>query len=105
MAQFREEFASRVDGASRRAVDNLVSTAIDEECSFVVISGDEFDGQWRDYRTGIFFADRMRRLGDSGIHVYLILGNHDAENRFAGRLERVENVHLFPHRKADTFLS
>ena len=98
-----EEFASHIDEASRRAVDNLVSAAIDEECSFVVISGDVFDGQWRDYRTGIFFADRMRRLGDAGIQVYITLGNHDAENRFAARLELAENVHLFPHRKAGTF--
>jgi hypothetical protein len=27
-----------------------------------VIAGDIFDGQWRDYRTGLFFVDRMRRL-------------------------------------------
>ena len=97
-----EGFAGRVDEASRQAVDNLISTAIDEDCSFVVISGDVFDGQWRDYRTGLFFADRMRKLGSAGIQVYLVLGNHDAENRFASRLELAANVHLFPHRKADT---
>jgi DNA repair exonuclease SbcCD nuclease subunit len=92
-----------VDEASRRAVDNLVQTAIDEGCRFLVISGDVFDGQWRDYRTGIFFADRMRKLGAAGIEVFITLGNHDAENRFAGRLDLEDekgNVHLFPHRQA-----
>lgn len=102
LARKSEEFAGRIDDASRRAFDNLISTAIDEECSFVVIGGDVFDGQWRDYRTGLFFADRMRRLEHAGIRVYIILGNHDAENRFASRLELAENVHLFSHRKPET---
>ena len=95
------DFASRVDDASRRAFDNLISLAIDEECAFVVIAGDLFDGQWRDYRTGLHFVDRMRRLKDAGIRVYLILGNHDAENRFVSRLEYAENVRLFSHRKPE----
>ena len=98
-----EEFASQVDEASRRAVDNLIQTAIDEECRFLVISGDVFDGQWRDYRTGIFFANRMRKLSAAGIEVYITLGNHDAENRFVARLDLEDgngNVHLFPHRRA-----
>ncbi len=102
LARKSEEFAGRIGDASRRAFDNLISAAIDEECSFVLISGDVFDGEWRDYRTGLFFADRMRRLDDAGIKVYIILGNHDAENRFASRLELAENVHLLSHRKPET---
>jgi DNA repair protein SbcD/Mre11 len=40
----------------------------------------------------------MRRLEQARIRVYIILGNHDAENRFASRLELAPNVHLFSHR-------
>src|SRR5665213_3408022 len=72
LARKSQDFASRVDDASRRAFDNLISLAIDEECAFIVIAGDIFDGQWRDYRTGLYFVDRMRRLENAGIKVYLI---------------------------------
>jgi DNA repair exonuclease SbcCD nuclease subunit len=102
LARKSKDFASRIDDASRRAFDNLIALAVEEECEFVVIAGDLFDGQWRDYRTGLYFVDRMRRLRDARIRVYLILGNHDAENRFVSRLEYAENVRVFSHRKPET---
>jgi Calcineurin-like phosphoesterase len=87
LAKKSEDYAARLDDASRRAFDNLVALAIEEDCRLIVIAGDIFDGQWRDYRTGLFFIDRMRRLRQAGIRVVIIAGNHDAENRFANRLE------------------
>jgi exonuclease SbcD len=97
-----EEYAARLDDASRKAFDNLIALAIKEDCRLVVIAGDVFDGQWRDYRTGLFFADRMRQLHQAGIRVVMIAGNHDAENRFASRLELSDNVKLFSSRKAES---
>jgi DNA repair exonuclease SbcCD nuclease subunit len=87
-------FAERVDNASRQAFDNLITLAIEERCSFIVIAGDLFDGEWRDYHTGLFFVDRMRRLKDAGIRVFIVLGNHDAECRFTKRLEFADNVRV-----------
>ncbi len=98
LAKKSEDCAARVDDASRRAFDNLVALAIEEDCRLIVIAGDIFDGQWRDYRTGLFFADRMRRLRQASIRVIIIAGNHDAENRFASRLEYSENVKLLSSR-------
>ena len=97
------EYAARIDDASRRAFDNLIDLAIAEECRFVVIAGDVFDGQWRNYQTGLFFAERMRRLSQAGIPVIMILGNHDAENRFASRLELADNVHVLSRSQASSF--
>lgn len=97
-------YATRVDDASRRAFDNLVALALDEECKLVVLAGDVFDGQWRDYRTGQFFVGRMRQLREAGIRVVMIAGNHDAENRFANRLELSDNVTLLSARKPETVL-
>lgn len=102
LARKSQDLASRVEDASRGAFDNLVSLAIQEECRFVLLCGDLFDGQWRDYRTGLFFADRLRRLEQAGVEAFVILGNHDAENRFASRLELSPNVHKFPTHKPDT---
>jgi len=97
------EYAERIDDASRRAFDNLIELAIQEECRFVAIAGDVFDGQWRNYQTGLFFAERMRRLRRAGIRVVMIFGNHDAENRFASRLELSDNVHILSRAQASSF--
>jgi DNA repair exonuclease SbcCD nuclease subunit len=91
-----QDFSARVDDASRQAFDNLIALAIAEECRLVVIAGDVFDGQWKSYHTGLFFADRMRRLREHGVRVVMILGNHDAANPFAGRLELSDNVTVLP---------
>ena len=70
----------RIRGASRRALSNLVDLAIAERVRFVLIAGDVYDGAWRDYNTGLFFNAQVNRLGETGIPVLLISGNHDAES-------------------------
>lgn len=102
LASRSAEFAARIDDASRQAFDNLVSLAKEEECRFVLLAGDLFDGQWRDFRTGLFFADRMRRLKDADITVFIVLGNHDAENPFMRRLELADNVRVLSRREPET---
>ena len=82
--------------ATRRAFDNLVQCAIDEAVAFVVLAGDVFDGEWRDYGTGLFFASGLRRLGAAGIRVYLLTGNHDAAAVMTRHLELPPNVNRFP---------
>ena len=37
----------------------------------------------------------MRRLADAGIDAFVVLGNHDSANRFAGKLKFAGNVHCF----------
>jgi DNA repair exonuclease SbcCD nuclease subunit len=91
-----QDFSARVDDASRQAFDNLIALAIAEQCRLIVIAGDVFDGQWKSYHTGLFFAERMRRLSEHGVRVVMILGNHDAANPFAGRLELSGNVTVLP---------
>ena len=70
--------AERLREATRRALENLVDLAIEEEAALVILAGDLFDGQWRDMQTGLFTARQFRRLGEANIKVYLVRGNHDA---------------------------
>ena len=90
-------------GATRRAFENLVQLAIDEPVDFVVIAGDLYDGDWKDYSTGLFFRSQMVRLKASGIPVYLIAGNHDAASVISKRLSLPDNVHVFSTRSAESF--
>ncbi|RYG30055.1 MAG: DNA repair exonuclease, partial [Burkholderiales bacterium] len=94
------EFAARVQSASRDAFDSLIAMAIGEQCRFVLLAGDIFDGELRNFQAGLHFLDGMRRLGEAGIDVFMVLGNHDAANRFADKLALTNNVHLFPKAKA-----
>lgn len=94
------EFAARVEAASREAFDNLVELAIAEGCRFMLLAGDIFDGDLRNFQTGLYFIEGMRRLGEAGIDVFMILGNHDCQNRFADKLSMTENVHVFPKTSA-----
>ena len=51
-----------IRGATRRAVENLVETAISHEVDLIVIAGDVFDGDWKDYSTGLFWIAQLSRL-------------------------------------------
>jgi predicted phosphodiesterase len=93
-----------VRGATREALKNLVKLAIEEEVSFVVISGDLYDGKWEDMSTGLFFCREMARLGTKGIDVFLIYGNHDAESKITKKLPLPPNVRDFGFRKAETLI-
>ena len=93
----------RLRTATRDAFTNLVSLAIEEAVDFVVIAGDLYDGTWRDFNTGIYFAGQMGRLRQAGIQVYLEYGNHDAESEMTKKLLLPDNVHVFPSNKAATF--
>lgn len=94
------DFAARVEQASRQAFENLLDLAIAEKVAFVALAGDVFDGDLRNFQTGLFFTAGMRRLEEAGVRVFLIAGNHDAENRYASRLRYSANVHLFGHKAA-----
>jgi DNA repair protein SbcD/Mre11 len=85
----------------RRAFSNLIDLAINEDVAFVIIAGDLYDGDWRDYSTGLFFANEMRRLGRP---CYLIRGNHDARSQITRNLQQPPNVHEFSSRTAGTVL-
>lgn len=89
-------------GATRRALENLVQLAIDERVHFLVIAGDVYDGDWKDYSTGLFFRGQMVRLSAQGIPVYLIAGNHDAASVISRKLSLPDNVHSFSTRSAET---
>jgi len=89
-------------GATRRAFENLVNLAIEEEVDFVVIAGDLYDGDWKDYSTGLFFRGQMVRLQAEGIPVYMIAGNHDAASVISRKLSLPENVHVFSTRTTES---
>jgi DNA repair exonuclease SbcCD nuclease subunit len=89
--------------ATRRAFDNLVRLAISENVSFVLIAGDLYDGDWKDYNTGLYLVSRLVRLRDAGIPVFIVAGNHDAASRITRTLRLPDSVTLAPSDKPATY--
>ena len=91
-----------IRAATRRAFDNLVGLALEEQVDFVLLCGDLYDGDWKDYNTGLYFAQRMGRLHQAGIRVFIVSGNHDAASHITRHLQLPDNVHVFSTKKAQT---
>jgi DNA repair protein SbcD/Mre11 len=104
LAGYDGAVAERIRAAGRESFDALVSLALSEGAAFVVIAGDLYDGDWRDYQTGLFFAAQMARLDKAGVQVFVVHGNHDAESQISRRLSLPGNVRTFSARKPETFL-
>src|SRR5438105_4667428 len=66
-----------IRGATRRALANLIDLCLEERASFLLLAGDIYDGNWKDYNTGLFFAAQLARLRAADIPVVMIRGNHD----------------------------
>src|SRR6185437_13833587 len=76
--------------------------AVASRVDFVLISGDLYDGDWRDYNTGLYLVGQLGRLRDAGIPAYVIAGNHDAANKMTRSLRLPENVKVLGHERAET---
>lgn len=88
--------------ASRHAFSQLVRLAIEEQVAFVLIAGDLYDGDWKDYNTGLFLVREMARLQEARIPVHIIAGNHDAANRMTKSLRLPGNVTMLSSQKPES---
>jgi len=92
----------RVRGATRRAFENLIDLCLAEEAAFLLLAGDIFDGDWKDYGTGLFFLAQLARLGKAGIATYLVRGNHDAASQVTRYLPLPAHLHELGSRHPET---
>jgi len=102
LSEYEGAPTQRLRGATRLALNALVDLAIDQSVDFVILAGDIYDGDWTDFRTGLFFREQMLRLTQQGIRVFVCKGNHDAASVITRQLPAVDGVHVFDSRKAET---
>ncbi len=101
LEQYEGAPVERMRQATRRALENLVRLAVEERVAFVILAGDLYDGDWRDYQTGLFLVRQMSLLHEAGIKVFVISGNHDAENKMTRSLQ-IPTLHRFKTDQAGT---
>lgn len=102
LARYESAPEESIRDACRRAFENLVDLAIAEKVAFVLLAGDLYDGDWKDYSTGIFLSRQMGRLGQHDIPVFAVAGNHDAVNRMTKTLDNPANMRILSSRKVET---
>lgn len=85
-----------IRGATRRAFRNLVALCLETDAKLLLIAGDVYDGDWRDYSTGMFFVSELGRLRDAGCRVVVVRGNHDAASQITRHLELPGHVRELP---------
>lgn len=78
--------AERIRNATREALTNLVTLAVERRVAFVLLAGDLYDGDWKDWHTGQFLVQQLARLTREKIEVVAISGNHDAEQVLTKKL-------------------
>jgi DNA repair exonuclease SbcCD nuclease subunit len=93
-----------IRGAPRRALVNMVELALSEGVDFVLVAGDLFDGDWKDYNTGLFLSAQMSRLREADIPVFIVSGNHDAASRITKYLRMPDNVRILSSKAPETIL-
>ena len=96
------EFATRIDTASREAFDNLIALAMRKSAASWCSQATSSTARCGISRFALYFMNGMRRLGEHGIDVFVILGNHDAANKFAAKLQFADNVQLFEKDRSET---
>ncbi|QOR65911.1 DNA repair exonuclease [Cytobacillus suaedae] len=104
LEQYEGAPVDKIRSATREAFKNLIDTAINNQVSFIIIAGDLYDGDWKDYNTGLFFANQMVRLQKEKIKVYLIRGNHDAASLITRELKLPDNVFEFSVKEAESYI-
>ena len=97
-----DDLARHLADAIRDAVRELVDVTLEREADFLVISGDVYDGDWKDHSVGLFFNREMARLDRAGIPVFVIKGNHDAHSVVTRSITLPANVTVFGVRSAET---
>jgi DNA repair exonuclease SbcCD nuclease subunit len=92
----------RIREATRRAFSNLVDLCLEERAAFLLLAGDVFDGEWKDFNTGLYFVRELKRLQAIDARVFIVRGNHDAQSEVTRRLELPAHVHTFSDEAAET---
>jgi DNA repair protein SbcD/Mre11 len=95
--------AERFAAATRDAFSELVRRAIEEEVAFFIVAGDVYDGEWRDNSIGLFFNREVARLDRTGIPVFLLKGNHDADSVVTKSITLPTSVSQFDTRRPSSF--
>lgn len=92
------------DKAGENAFLRLVEEAVKNEVDFIVIAGDLYDREARSVKSSRFFLEQSKKLGEEGIKLYIISGNHDPLGKVKEPFELPDNVNYFSSEDVETHI-
>jgi exonuclease SbcD len=104
LARYEGAPVGQTQNVTRRAFIHLIDLACQERVDFVLLVGDLYDVDWKDYNTGLFFNQQMSRLREANIPVFIVRGNHDAGNSITRQLCLPDNVTELNTHAAETII-
>ena len=93
---------AEVRGATRRALVSLIDLCFEQEASLLLLAGDLYDGDFKDYSTALFLVEQLSRLADLGCRVVWLRGNHDAQSQITRHLRLPELSHELSTNEPET---
>ena len=87
--------------ASLEAFDRLTDLALDRQVAFVLLAGDLYDGPERGVRAQLRFLRAVERMGQAGIQVFVVHGNHDPLGGWTAFRELPSNLTIFNSREVE----
>jgi exonuclease SbcD len=76
---------------------------LDEQAAFLIVAGDLFDHDWKDFNTALYVVNQFQILDRAGISVIAIRGNHDSREEMSLKVPWPSNFRLLDHKKPETF--
>lgn len=78
-----------------RAWKEIIDLCIRESVDFLLVAGDVHDSADQNIRAQLQFVEGLKRLGEKGIAVYIVRGNHDPDNAWSNSITMPDNAHIF----------
>lgn len=97
-----EATANQLRRASRRSLEVIIQTAIEQKVAAVVFAGDLFDGPVKDAGAGLWAESQLKRLVRENIAVVLIRGNHDAISNAQRVTQWTAGIHELSSERPET---
>lgn len=85
------------------AYDRIINHCVENDVDFLIISGDTFDLECKSITAQMYFLDGLKKLAESEINVYIIMGNHDSYEQYNLNLSWPNNTYFFPPDKVKVF--
>jgi DNA repair protein SbcD/Mre11 len=94
----------RMRRATREAFERMIDLCIEQEVAFLALAGDLYDHDCPNMQIAVFLRSQLRRLEQRGIHVVVIKGNHDADNRITSALALPANTRILGEQQPETIM-
>jgi DNA repair exonuclease SbcCD nuclease subunit len=90
-----ERWKRIIGKAPMRAFQKIVQIAIDKHVHAVLIAGDVYTSLTHNLTAQLDYVRLLHKLGQSGIQVFAVQGNHDPQEAWKAKIPLPPNVHVF----------